>query len=148
MTKYVLDTNIFVQADRDLAWADQLAAFYSAFLPTTYLHAVVVQELLLGALNARRGRALHEAYVQPFEARGRVITPRYSAWRRSGEVVATLVQRKRISPGGFGRSFLNDTLLATSCREEGITLVTANETDFARIREVERFQFVLPWPTT
>jgi predicted nucleic acid-binding protein len=52
VTKYVLDTNIFVQADRDQAWAEELVAFYAAFLPATFLHAVVVQELLLGAVDA------------------------------------------------------------------------------------------------
>lgn len=49
MTKYVLDTNIFVAALRRPAVAEQLAAFYLAFLPATFLHAIVVQELLLGA---------------------------------------------------------------------------------------------------
>jgi len=146
VTKYTLDTNIFIRADRDAAWAEQLVAFYAAFLPFTYLHAVVVQELLLGAIDARRGRALYEGYVRPFETRGRVITPSYRDWRRSGEVVAALVQRRRLSPGGFGRSFLNDAVLASSCRAAGVTLVTANERDFTRIQEVERFSFVTPWP--
>jgi len=146
VTKYVLDTNIFVQADRDQTWAEQLVAFYAAFLPVTFLHAVVVQELLLGAVDARRGRALYEGYVAPFEARRRVVTPSYSSWRRSGEVVAALVQRRRLSPGGFGRSFLNDVLLAVSCREAGVVLITTNVTDFTRIRAVEPFRFVRPWP--
>lgn len=146
MTKYVLDTKVFVRADREAAWGEQLAAFYAAFLPFTYLHAVVVQELVLGAINPRRGKAIYDGYVQPFESRGRVITPSYRAWRRSGEVIATLVQRNRLSPGGFGRSFINDVLLAASCREAGVTLVTTNRRDFARIRDVERFEFVEPWP--
>ena len=110
MTRYVLDTNIFVHADRDPTWAAELAAFYLTFLPVTYLHAVVVQEFLLGATSPRQDRALYQAYVAPFEDRKRVLTPSYSAWRRSGQVVATLVQRRRLSPGGFSRSFLNDVL--------------------------------------
>jgi len=146
VTKYVLDTNIFVHADRDRAWAEELVAFYRAFLPVTFLHAVVIQELLLGAVNARRGRALYEGYVAPFEARGRVVTPSYASWRRSGEVVAALVQRRRLSPGGFGRSFLNDVLLAVSCREAGVVLITTNVSDFSRIRAVEPFRFEPPWP--
>jgi predicted nucleic acid-binding protein len=146
VTKFVLDTNIFVRADRDAEWAEELAAFYLAFLPATFLHAVVVQELLLGAVDARRGRALYEGYVAPFEERHRVVTPSYAAWRRSGHVVATLVQRRRLSPGGFSRSFLNDVLLAVSCREAGVVLITANEADFGRIRAVEPFRFVAPWP--
>jgi predicted nucleic acid-binding protein len=146
VTKYVLDTNVLVHADRDPAWAEQLAAFYLAFLPATFLHAIVVQEVLVAAVNARRGRALYDGYVAPFEERGRILTPSYTAWRRSGQVVAALIQRRRISPGGFTRSFLNDVLLAVSCREAGAVLITANTADFARIRSVESFKFVAPWP--
>jgi predicted nucleic acid-binding protein len=146
VTKYVLDTNIFVRAERDRAWAEELVAFYAAFLPVTFLHAVVVQELLLGAVDGRRGRELYEGYVAPFEVRRRVLTPSYRSWRRSGEVVAALVQRRQLSPGGFGRSFLNDVLLAVSCREAGAVLITTNAADFARIRTVEPLRFASPWP--
>jgi predicted nucleic acid-binding protein len=146
VTKYVLDTNVFVRADRDSAWAEELVTFYAAFLPETFLHAVVVQELLLGAVDARRGQALYEGYVAPFEARQRVVTPTYANWRRSGEVVATLVQRRHLSPGGFSRSFLNDVLLAVSCREAGVVLITANVADFSLIQAVEPVRFAPPWP--
>lgn len=146
MTKYVLDTNIFVRADHDRGWGEQLMTFYAAFLPSTYLHAVVVQELLLGAVNPRRRKAVYEGYVAPFERRQRIITPGYRAWRRSGEVVGTLVHQRRLSPGGFSRSFLNDVLLAVSCRQLGITVLTTNERDFALISTVERVEFAAPWP--
>ncbi len=43
---FILDTNLYVAADRDPAAADALADFYSRYLPHTYLHAVVVQEML------------------------------------------------------------------------------------------------------
>jgi predicted nucleic acid-binding protein len=75
VTTYVLDTNIFVQADRNQTRAEELAAFYASFLPVTFLHAVVVQKLLLGAVDARRGRQLYEGYVTPFERHQRVLTP-------------------------------------------------------------------------
>lgn len=142
----MLDTNLFIAADRDAAKAEELTAFYAAFLPATYLHAVVVQELLLGAIDARRGLSIRNAYVRPFQSRGRMVTPTFANWARSGEVVAQLVRDKVISPGGFGRSFLNDVLLAVSCRSAGLTLVTNNLRDFERIRRVERLDFVPPWP--
>ncbi|MGH7663364.1 MAG: type II toxin-antitoxin system VapC family toxin [Gemmatimonadaceae bacterium] len=146
MRKYVLDTNLYIAADRDMAKAEELIRFYSAFLPFTYLHAVVVQELLLGAVDLRRAQLIQDAYIAPFEARDRLLTPSYENWKRSGVVVATLVEQRAISPGGFGRSFLNDVLLAVSCREAGVTLVTSNVADFERIRQVERFEFLVPWP--
>jgi hypothetical protein len=37
------------------------------------------------------------------------------------------------------RSFVNDILLAMSCREAGVVLVTENVRDFARIAEVRAF---------
>lgn len=147
MPKYVLDTNLYIAANRDPAVAEALVAFYSAHLPFTYLHATVAQELTLGARTAAHRRQITDAYLRPFESRGRVITPSYRAWVRSGELVAALIQRRVLSPGGFGRSFLNDALLAASCREEGLTLITANTRDFTRLREVEPFSFAAPWPT-
>ena len=146
MKRFVLDTNIYVAADRNVINAEELVAFYAAWLPATYLHAVVAQELLLGAVDARRGAAIRAAYVRPFESRGRIVTPSFANWARSGEIVAQLVRDKVISPGGFGRSFLNDVLLAVSCRMFGLTLVTNNLRDFERIRRVEKFDFIPPWP--
>lgn len=147
MRKYVLDTNIYIAADRDVGKAEELIRFYSAFLPHTHLHATVAQELLAGAVDARRGRQIHHSYIAPFEARGRLVTPSYRTWKRSGEVIASLIQKKHLSPGGFPRSFLNDVLLAVSCREVGMTLITENQRDFQRIRQVEPFDFSPPWPS-
>lgn len=148
MTRYVLDTNLYIRADRDQAKADELIRFYSAFLPFTYLHATVAQELLAGAVDGKRARQIQESYITPFETRSRIVTPTYHAWKRSGEVIAALVQKKMVSPGGFKRSFLNDVLLAMSCREAGMTLITLNTKDFTLIRQVNRFECVPPWPTT
>lgn len=143
---FVLDTNLYIAADREAAAGEELIAFYSAFLPFTWFHAVVAQELLLGATDQRRGAELRRGYVAPFEARRRLVTPTFTSWARSGEVAAALVRKKHISAAGFTRSFLNDVLLAVSCREVGATLVTRNLVDFERIRLIERFEFVAPWP--
>ena len=48
MAKYVLDTNLYIAADRDAGSAEELVGFYRVALPRTYLHAVVVQELMAG----------------------------------------------------------------------------------------------------
>ncbi|HJS46444.1 MAG TPA: type II toxin-antitoxin system VapC family toxin [Gemmatimonadales bacterium] len=146
MTRYVLDTNLYIAANRDPQAAEALAAFYAANLPSTHLHATVAQELMLGTRDAVSRRRVRDAYLRPFELRGRVIVPSYQTWLRSGELVAMLVQRRVLSPGGFSRSFLNDAVIAASCREHGLTLLTANERDFARLRQVEHFNFVSPWP--
>jgi predicted nucleic acid-binding protein len=44
------------------------------------------------------------------------------------------------------RSFAMDILLAVSCREAGVILVTENTGDFESIQKHIRFDFVEPWP--
>ena len=148
MRRFVLDTNLYIEAARDRERAEEFAQFSSAFLPSLYLHAVVVQELLAGAVSAEWRREVERGLVGPFEKRGRIIVPSYRAWKRSGEIVAELVAKKKISPGGMSRSFMNDVVLAASCRESGLILVTRNVRDFERIATVERLNVVEPWPRT
>jgi predicted nucleic acid-binding protein len=74
--------------------------------------------------------------------------PTYKAWRRSGEVVAELIRARRLSRTGMKPSFLNDVLLAASCREHGVTLITRNRADFEMIATVEPVQFTDPWPVS
>lgn len=146
MRRYVLDTNLYIRADRDERWADELDRFISAFLPLISLHAVVAQEMLAGAIDTRRQRLIQGSLIAPFEKRRRVVVPGLGTWKRAGVILARLVQRKLMSPGGFGRSFVNDCLLAASCREQGLVLVTNNVEDFALIRRVEAVEVVAPWP--
>ena len=146
MTRYVLDTQLYIAAARDRGKADGLVKFTSAFLPRIFLHAVVVQELLAGAVSDDWRREIERGLVAPFEKRRRVVVPEYRAWKRSGEIVAELVARKQMSPGGMRRSFLNDVLLAASCRASGLVLITRNVRDFDLIATVESVRFVEPWP--
>jgi predicted nucleic acid-binding protein len=144
--KYVLDTNIYVTASRDNSFGTEFAQFVGSFLPQIYLHAVVVQELMRGAITEEAQKKVTREVVQPFEKRGRILTPSYAAWKRSGEVVAELVNARLVTAGGLPGSFMNDVLLATSCRDSGVTLVTLNGADFQRIRRVESVEYVEPWP--
>lgn len=146
MPRFVIDTNLYVEADRDLARAEELERFSTAYLPFIHFHAVVAQELLAGAIDRRREELVEESLIQPFERRGRVLTPSFAAWKAAGRILSQLVQRKLMSPGGFKRSFLNDCVLAASCREVGATLVTLNRDDFRIIEKVMRFEFTEPWP--
>jgi len=145
--RYVLDTQLYIEAARDLEKAQALAKFSVAFLPSLFLHAVVVQEILAGAVSKKRRREVERGLVDPFERRGRVVVPGYRAWKRSGEIVADLVARGELSPGGLRRSFMNDVLLAASCRESGLILITRNVGDFELIATEESLRFMKPWPT-
>ena len=70
MSKFVLDTNLYIAANHDPSAAEDLVGFYSAHLHFIYLHATVALELMLGALDAPRCRHVAEACLRPFESRG------------------------------------------------------------------------------
>ena len=141
--RYTVDTNLYVDALRTAEGNAALLAFHAAYAPFEHLSAVVVQELRAG-VRGRAAAKLESAIIAPFERRGRVITPSYAAWKESGRVLAEL-----IGPTAWGqapRSLVNDVLLAMSCRESGVVLVTNNVRDCARIAGIRAFDFVQPWP--
>ena len=144
--QFVLDTNVFIAADRNPEWAEELCRFSATYLPFIHLHAVVAQELLAGAIDRRRERLVEESLIQPFEKRDRIVIPSFAAWKAAGSILGQLVQQKHLSPGGFHRSFLNDCILAASCRETGLTLITLNRQDFDLIRRVSGFNYTDPFP--
>lgn len=147
MTRYVFDTNIYIRALRNPQTdAVELERFYRAHMPATYLSSVVLHELLVGASSPRMARDLDRELFAPFETRERIVVPSRGAWRKAAEVIAQLAWREGLDRKTLPRGFVNDVLIAMSCRENGLTLVTQNERDFVRIRKVLKFDFVAPWP--
>ncbi len=144
--KYTLDTNLFIHAFRDPAANAALQLFHTAFAPFEYLSAVVVQELRAGAQAEGAAVRLQQLLFDPFEQRGRLITPSYTAWKRAGDVLAALARAERLELRPLSKGFANDVLLAVACREAGVTLVTESRDDFERIARVAPFDFVDPWP--
>ena len=142
--RFAIDTNLYIDALRTETGKAALNGFHAAFAPFVHLSAVVVQELRAGA-RAKSAVALSTSIISPFERRDRIFAPSYAAWKESGRVLAELVSPKDWR--SVTRSFVNDTLLAMSCRESGIVLVTSNVSDFRRIAAVRDFDFVSPWPT-
>jgi predicted nucleic acid-binding protein len=92
--KFALDTNVFVEAFRDEAFAAGSSAFLEGTLPTTFLGAVVMQELTAGARTSEQVRELDAAVFAAFERRGRVFAPSAEALRESGRLLAELAQRE------------------------------------------------------
>ena len=133
--KYVLDTQLFINAFRNPAVNEELQQFHRAFSPFEHFSVIVAQELRAG-VRARDRKALERHVLKVYERSSRTITPSADAWHRSGDLHAARVSK----------AFANDVLLALSCREAGCTLVTDNERDFARIRRFVQFDFMKPWP--
>jgi predicted nucleic acid-binding protein len=71
-----------------------------------------------------------------------------AAFAESGRVLAAVAASEGWQPFDEKLSLLNDALIAASCREQGITLIT-RDGDFKRLAPFVRgFRYASPWPTT
>jgi len=144
--KYVLDTNLYIGAIRDPVKEKALDAFLERNAPITYMSAVVVQELRAGAITDALASALEKGIFSVFERRGHVAGPSVAAFKECGRILAALFRRDGVSFRERPRSLVNDILLALTCRENGMTLLT-DDGDFQMIRShVRGFTFLPPWP--
>lgn len=146
MAKFAFDTNIFIDAFRDEAAEAAMLAFLERALPFTFLSAVVMQELAAGARTAAQARKLDQVVFNPFRRRQRVFAPSPEVFVASGRLLAQLAMREGWEKVREKPSLLNDALIAVSCRERGITLIT-QDGDFARFRPfLKRWTDAPPWP--
>jgi predicted nucleic acid-binding protein len=144
--KYALDTHIFIDGFRSDESQAAVFAFLNSALPFTFLSAVVMQELAAGARTTQAARGVEQGVFEPFERRRRVFTPSSTAFAESGRVIATVAAREGWQLLDDNPSLLNDALIAVSCREQGITLIT-RDGDFKRLSPlVKGFRYAAPWP--
>lgn len=146
MKKYVLDTNLYVQAFRSVEAAAALERFYASFTPWCYLSSVVLHELLVGANTPAKTRQIEREIAGPFKRTARLIAPGHASWEQSGNALARMAREDGLELKRAPKSLVNDVLLAASCREAGVILVTKNTGDFSRIQQFIRFDFAAPWP--
>ena len=144
--KYILDTNLYIDAIRDPAKEEALDTFLERNAPMTFMSAVVVQELRAGAITDAQVNALDRGILSAFERRGRLIAPSVAAFKECGRILATLLRRGGTPFGKRPRSLVNDILIAVTCRENGFILVT-NDGDFKMIRpHLRGFAYLPAWP--
>ncbi|HEX4683887.1 MAG TPA: hypothetical protein VH277_14305 [Gemmatimonadaceae bacterium] len=74
--RYLVDTDLYIDALRSDEARRALGAFHDAFAPFLRLSAVVAQELRAG-VPARAAPKLEADLFGPYERRGRLITPSY-----------------------------------------------------------------------
>jgi predicted nucleic acid-binding protein len=146
--KYVLDTQLFINAFRDPVANEALQRFHRAFSPFEHLSVIVAQELRAGVQQASDRKALERNVFRVFERASRTITPSTDAWHHSGDLLSQMAKRDGLEIARVSKAFANDILLALSCREAGCVLVTENERDFSRIRRFIAFEFMKPWPAS
>lgn len=136
---FALDSNVYVVALRDSAGLAALKRFHLNFGTRTRLHAVVALELRAGVRSPAHASAL-ESLVEPYAERDRVIVPSFEAYLHAGRALSALADREGWQSGD--PEALADALLAASCREEKVTLVTANVRHFAALqRQLRGFRF-------
>jgi predicted nucleic acid-binding protein len=127
----LFDSSIYITALRAGDHAALLLQRWARESPL-WLSSVVLEELYAGA-NPKDHRIL-EKLERDFGKAGRVLTPNLSDWTHAGKVLARLAQKygyERIKQARL----TNDALIAASAARTGITLLTANRRDFARLAE-------------
>jgi predicted nucleic acid-binding protein len=144
--KYVVDTQLFIDAFRDRAANEALQQFHHGFARFEYLSAIVAQELRAGVRRPADRTALETNVLAIFARANRTIAPSAASWHRSGDLLSAMARREGLQVDRVSKAFANDLLLALSCREAGCVLVTANRRDFERIRRFVSFEFIAPWP--
>jgi len=130
LRKVLYDTSVYIDALRRRDASRLLAR--GAEGEVLWLSAVVLEELYAGAdekITKLLGRFEHD-----FERARRLVVPQQSDWTGSGRLLARIGAKY-----GFeliGRSRLNnDALVASSASRLGVTVLTINPRDFARIAE-------------
>ena len=144
--KYVLDTQLFINAFRDPVVNEELQQFHRSCAPFEHFSVIVAHELRAGVQRPQDRKALERNVLKVFQRANRTITPSAEAWHRSGDLIAEMARQEGLETVRVSKAFANDVLLALSCREAGCVLVTDNERDFQRIRRFVQFDFMKPWP--
>ena len=144
--KYVLDTQLFIDAFRDPAANEALQQFHRVFAPFEHFSVIVAQELRAGVQRPKDRKMLERHVLRVFKRANRTVAPSVEAWHKSGDLLADMARNEGLEIARVSKSFANDILLALSCREAGCVLITDNERDFQRIRRFVQFEFITPWP--
>jgi len=103
-----------------------------------WLSAVVLEELYSGVTT--RNRHVVERLERDFDRARRMLVPNLSDWAQTGKVLARLAAKHDYEQIGQGR-LTNDALIAMSAGRMGITIVTANSRDFAKLAEFRPFHW-------
>ena len=108
-----------------------------------WLSSVVLEELYAG-VSARNWHVV-ERLERDFHRAGRILVPNLTDWTQTGKVLALLAAKHDYEQIGKGR-LTNDALIAMSAGRLGITVITANARDFAKLAEFRPFQWRIEKP--
>lgn len=143
---YLIDSNVYIRGFRDSVFGESLRHFHRTHLPQLVLSAVVVHELLVGAVTSRKEQTLRRQLVEPFRVRRRLHVPARQTWELTASVDRRLRKRSSLASKLRTRAFFNDLLIAASARELGAVILTENREDFDIISSVLDIRHIEPWP--
>jgi predicted nucleic acid-binding protein len=137
MPPVLFDSSIYIGA---LRVGDEAVLGLRRLAPQAplWLSAVVLEELYAGM--SRRDRKVVERLEHDFQRAGRILVPTLSDWAQAGRVLGLIASEYGFEQIGQGR-LTNDALIAMSAGRCGITVITANERDFARLRKFRPFLY-------
>ena len=101
-----------------------------------WLSAVVLEELYAGV--SVHDRRVVERLERDFANARRILVPNLNDWTQVGNVLARLAAEYDYEKIGQAR-LTNDALIAMSAARQGITILTANQRDFARLAQFRPF---------
>ncbi|MGB8495799.1 MAG: type II toxin-antitoxin system VapC family toxin [Candidatus Acidiferrum sp.] len=144
MQPVLFDTSIYITALR-MGDAAALGLRRIAGGAAVWLSSVVLEELYAGV--SARNRHVVERLERDFHRAGRILVPNLTDWTQTGKVLALLAAKHGFEQIGNGR-LTNDALIAMSAGRLGITVITANARDFAKLAEFRPFQWRVENPGT
>ncbi len=136
MEPALLDASVYITALRTGRDATLSLRRLTPLAPL-WLSAVVLEELYAGISG--RDRRVIERLERDFERLRRIVVPNLNDWSQAGRVLARFASEYGYEEIGKGR-LTNDALIATSAARLGITVITANQRDFARLARFRPFR--------
>jgi predicted nucleic acid-binding protein len=127
----LFDTSVYIGAFRGNRDAGLIFECWRGKVPL-WVSSVVLEELYAGADAA--GRRVIETLERDFERARRVLVPDLTDWTQTGRMLAKIGAKYGFERIGQGR-LTNDVLIAASAARCGVTVLTANARDFARLAE-------------
>lgn len=142
MGPVLFDTSIYIAA---LRAGDAAVAHLRRFSPTApvWFSSIVLAELYAG-VKPRDSRVV-ERLERDFERAQRILVPNLRDWAQTGKVLSRLALKYGYEQIGQSR-LSNDALLAMSAARTGMTIITVNERDFARLAEFRPFRWQVSLP--
>lgn len=137
MQAVLFDASIYITVSREKSDTALMLRKMAAG-DAVWLSSVVLEELYAGASPQNRHVAEH--LERDFKRVRRILVPDLSDWIQTGRVLARVAAKYDYEQIGRGR-LTNDALIALSAGRLGITVITANAKDFARLAEFRPFRW-------